>query len=197
MIHFQGRFITSAVSLKDAPPQDLAEVAFLGRSNVGKSSLINALLEQKNLAKSSSTPGKTRLINFFGVVCAGEMPKNFRFVDLPGFGYAKVSKAQKELWEKNLTAFLLKRTAIKIFLHLIDARHPGLETDQNVREFLQSICRLDQVIATIYTKTDKLTKVQAGQLLGAGAMKISSTSKTGINELRQYILDRLFKDGGQ
>ena len=102
-----AQFLTSATSIKESPSPDITEVAFLGRSNVGKSSLLNSLTNRKSLAKSSSTPGKTKLINFFDIKFKNEEDNIFkaRFVDLPGFGYAKVSKSLKEDWEKHLTDF--------------------------------------------------------------------------------------------
>ncbi len=102
-----AKFITSLVKFDENLSSNFSEVAFLGRSNVGKSSLINSLCKQKNLAKSSATPGKTQLINFFEVICKRNEEKfNINFIDLPGFGYAKVSKNLKEIWNQNLDEFL-------------------------------------------------------------------------------------------
>ena len=152
----ESAFITSATSSKNAPAPSITEIVFLGRSNVGKSSLINALLNAP-LAKSSATPGKTQLINFFSSLWLKENQKiPLCFVDLPGFGYAKVSKSIKKEWEKNLLSFLLSRQSIKLFLHLVDSRHTDLEIDKSVEAFLQEICKGDQKILRIYTKADKL-----------------------------------------
>lgn len=191
----KAQFIKSAASLSDSLPPDKAEVAFLGRSNVGKSSLINALASQKSLAKSSSTPGKTRLINFFSIsVAVGDEAGEFRLVDLPGFGYAKVSKDERALWEKNLTGFLLRRESIKLFLLLRDARHPDMEIDEEVKEFLSSISRGDFRIQEVYTKIDKLKKNELSLLKQKrkDALFVSSESKDGIESLRAAVMGAIF-----
>ncbi|HFQ62132.1 MAG TPA: ribosome biogenesis GTP-binding protein YsxC, partial [Epsilonproteobacteria bacterium] len=108
----EANFIKSAQSIADSLPEDMSEVVFLGRSNVGKSSTLNGLTQRKNLAKSSATPGKTQLINFFETrYLYNEQSYPVRFVDLPGFGYAKVSKTLKEVWQKNLVEFIQHRVS--------------------------------------------------------------------------------------
>ncbi len=192
-----AEFIKSSTKSADSVPQDFAEIAFLGRSNVGKSSLINAFTSKKALAKSSSTPGKTRLINFFDITAAeGEERLKFRLVDLPGFGYAKVSKSERELWEENLTKFLYERLAIKLFLLLRDARHPKMEIDDEVKEFLQSFDRKDFVIQEVFTKIDKLTKNELGALKrnNPTAIFISSSSKAGMDTLLARVHSALFTE---
>lgn len=161
----ESKFLSSASGLKNAPAPVASEVVFLGRSNVGKSTLINALLN-KNLAKSSSTPGKTQLINFFYSLWMHDS-KNipFVFVDLPGFGYAKVSKSIKKEWEKTLFEFLLSRRSIKLFLQLVDSRHSGLEIDSEVWQLLLAIAQGDQRILRIYTKADKLRQSELNFLM--------------------------------
>lgn len=191
----KAEFIKSASKSSEAPPQDFAEVAFLGRSNVGKSSLINSLTSKKSLAKSSSTPGKTRLINFFAIEAEENGERlHFRLVDLPGFGYAKVSKSEKELWEENLTRFLYERASIKLFLLLRDARHPKIKIDDEVKEFLLSLHRKDYAVQEVFTKTDKLTKNELATLKRnkPDAMFISSLSKAGMDTLLAKIYDALF-----
>jgi GTP-binding protein len=191
----KAQFIKSAASLSDSLPPDKAEVAFLGRSNVGKSSLINALVSQKSLAKSSQTPGKTRLINFFSVsVAVGDEVGEFRLVDLPGFGYAKVSKDERALWERNLTGFLLRRESIKLFLLLRDARHPDMEIDEEVKEFLSAISRGDFKIQEVYTKIDKLKKNELSLLRQKrkDAIFVSSESKDGMETLRAAVMGAIF-----
>lgn len=191
-----GQFLTSAQSIKDSPSPDTAEVAFLGRSNVGKSSLLNSLTKRKNLAKSSSTPGKTQLINFFDIKFKNEDGeyRYARLVDLPGFGYAKVSKSLKSEWHKNLTGFLEQRLSLQIFIHLIDARHPGLEIDNSVDEFLDSFKRGDQLILKVFTKIDKLKQADLHKLKSRypDAIFISNLKNRGIDKLEVTIANYLF-----
>jgi len=163
-----AKFVTSAPNIKAAPPSDEQnEVVFMARSNVGKSSLLNALTNHKGLAKVSSTPGKTRLINYFDVTFIDRdtsLKSVAKFVDLPGFGYAKVSKSIKYDWEKNLTDYISQREQIKLFIHLIDCRHPHLDIDTSVSEFLFDNVRENQYILQIFTKIDKLNQKEQNAL---------------------------------
>jgi GTP-binding protein len=194
-----ANFLTSAASITDSPSPDVAEIAFLGRSNVGKSSLLNSLTKRKNLAKSSSTPGKTQLINYFDIKFKSDVdeenPHRFaRFVDLPGFGYARVSKSIKKDWHRNLTQFLEERPSLQIFIHLIDSRHPHLEIDQSVDEFLKHIKRGDQIIINAFTKVDKLKQADLQKLKRANpdGIFISNLKNRGIRDLEKTIADYLF-----
>lgn len=193
-----AKFLTSAQSISDSPSPDCAEVAFLGRSNVGKSSLLNTLTNRKGLAKSSSTPGKTQLINYFDIkfkTSDEETPYLFsRFVDLPGFGYAKVSKSLKKEWNKNLTAYLELRPNLQIFVHLIDARHPQLDIDKNVDEFLENIKRGDQIIIHAFTKIDKLKQNDLAKLKREypNGIFVSNLKKRGLEQLQNKITGYLF-----
>ncbi len=192
-------FETSAPNVKLSPDNEYQnEVAFMARSNVGKSSLLNALTNRKSLAKVSSTPGKTRLINYFKVTFIdreNSLKNEAKFVDLPGFGYAKVSKSIKADWEKNLTDFISSRKQIKLFIHLIDCRHPHLDIDNSVLEFLQQNVTPDQVILQIFTKIDKLNQKEQGALRRdyPNAIMISNTKKRGLSKLTSIIYDTLFK----
>jgi len=194
----EASFLTSAQSINDSPSPDKAEVAFLGRSNVGKSSLLNTLTNRKGLAKSSSTPGKTQLINYFDIKFKTgneELPYLFaRFVDLPGFGYARVSKSLKKEWNKNLTGYLEQRPCLQIFVHLIDARHPELAIDQNVDEFLNEHKRGDQIIINAFTKIDKLKQNDLQKLKRAypEGIFISNLKKRGMQDLQNAITGYLF-----
>ncbi len=197
-----AQFFTSAQSLADSPSPDVAEVAFLGRSNVGKSSLLNTLTNRKGLAKSSSTPGKTQLINYFDIKfkVSDEEENQYRFarfVDLPGFGYAKVSKSLKHAWHKNLTDYLEQRASLRVYVHLIDARHPELEIDQSVDEFLKFIKRGDQIILNAFTKIDKLKQsdLQKLKYKYPEGVFISNLKKKGMEQLQNRIAQFLFFDG--
>nr|WP_315057683.1 GTPase [uncultured Campylobacter sp.] len=291
-----AQFITSAANIAGAPEFAMSEVAFLGRSNVGKSSLINALTGRKNLAKSSSTPGKTQLINFFEVkfkqklaadldgsqaettpdlaskgalnsaancardfadaaasernlkqdailnlksvsadfgsdrevdLAAGlasnsaQSPElNFTgrsalslagnpafsdlasleenisliFVDLPGFGYAKVSKKLHYIWQKNLDEFIKERLNIKLFVHLIDARQFDLTIDKNLQNYLASFLRGDQKVVRLYTKADKLNQSERAKLLryDPQAVLVSTLKGGGLQKAREIIVRGAF-----
>ena len=291
-----AQFITSAANIAGAPEFAMSEVAFLGRSNVGKSSLINALIGRKNLAKSSSTPGKTQLINFFEVkfkqklaadsdgsqnetspdlaskealslaancaqdradaavsernlkqdfvlnlksdsadfrsdletdLAAGFAPNSAQspelnlsdrsalslagnpafsdlaslgenisliFVDLPGFGYAKVSKKLHYIWQKNLDEFIKERLNIKLFVHLIDARQFDLAIDKNLQNYLASFLRGDQKVVRLYTKADKLNQSERAKLLrhDPQAVLVSTLKGSGLQKAREIIVRGAF-----
>jgi GTP-binding protein len=184
------KFLKSAPSIKEAIEPNLVEIALLGRSNVGKSSFLNAFLNQK-IAKTSSTPGKTQLINFFEVEDEG---KKYVLVDLPGFGYAKVSKSLKKEWGKNLDEFLKNRFNIKLFIHLRDARHPNLEIDENVDNYLKSFIKPDQQILTIFTKIDKLKQSELAKLKKEfpDALFVSNVKKRGFDRVKEKINEILW-----
>ena len=191
----EASFIISSSSKNNLLEEGISEVAFLGRSNVGKSSFINTLTNKKSLAKKSSTPGKTRLINFFEVVYKKDEEKYMaRFVDLPGFGYAKVSKSMQEEWSKNLTNFIKNRVSIRTFVHLIDARHPMQKIDKEVREYLNFIKREDQKIIEIFTKIDKLNQKELSRLKREfpNVLMISNLKNRGIQAANEAIFHSLF-----
>ena len=193
----EAKFITSAPNVLAAPESDEQnEVVFMARSNVGKSSLLNALTNHKGLAKVSSTPGKTRLINYFDVTFLDRDSGDksvAKFVDLPGFGYAKVSKSIKHDWEKNLTDYISQREQIKLFIHLIDCRHPHLDIDTSVSEFLFDNVRENQFILQIFTKIDKLNQKEQSALRREfpNAMMVSSSKKRGTHKIIKVIHDIL------
>ena len=190
-----AKFIKSSQSIHDSLDEGISEIVFLGRSNVGKSSIINALTNRKGLAKKSNTPGKTKLINYFELdYTAGEHDYLCRFVDLPGFGYARVSKVERNTWQKNLSEFLEKRVSIRLFIHLIDARHPELEIDEMVRGFLKELKRPDQDILEVFTKADKLNTKEKNKLKRdfPGCLLISNTKKQGLDRVTKTMLEKVF-----
>jgi GTP-binding protein len=190
-----ANFVTSAPSIKLALPDDMSEIAVMGRSNVGKSSFINSLTNRKNLAKSSSTPGKTRLINFFDIKFDCNQERMLaRLVDLPGFGYARVSKSEKKAWQKSLTEYITNRSSIRLFIHLLDARHLNMPIDEDVRTYLKSIKRPDQEVLEIFTKADKLKQKDLSRLRSQypDALVISNLKKSGIQKATDQIFKLLF-----
>ena len=149
MIIKNAQFITSAQKLSQCPDFGLPEIALLGRSNVGKSSFINTLTNNSKLAKTSNKPGKTRLINLFN------FDNNYIVADLPGYGYAQVSKEMQNEWQKNLEEYLLNRDSLKLLIQFIDSRHEIQKNDLQMQEWLFHN-RLDSIV--IATKIDLTPK---------------------------------------
>ena len=191
----EAEFIKSAQSIADSLPENMSEVVFLGRSNVGKSSTLNGLTQRKNLAKSSATPGKTQLINFFETryLYKGQSYP-VRFVDLPGFGYAKVSKSLKEVWQRNLVEFIEQRVSIRLYIHLRDARHPHAKIDDDVEAYISEFIRPDQRYLTVFTKIDKLNQKERNKLKREfpGSITVSNLKKSGFERLHKEILSTIF-----
>ena len=140
-------FLVSAMSPEQYPRQPLPEVAFAGRSNVGKSSLINTLVHRKGLVKTSATPGKTRAINFFLI------NQRFLLVDLPGYGYAKVPLEVRASWQPMVETYLQQRDTLRAVVHIVDLRHAPTAQDQQLREWLQ---HQGVVMLVVATKADKI-----------------------------------------
>ena len=149
MKYMQAKFLISAEKLSQCPEYTLPEFPLLGRSNVGKSSFINGLANHKKLAKTSNTPCKTRLINFF------DFSNKFMLADLPGYGYAKVSKEAQNRWQKYLEEYLLERKQITSLIQLVDGRHDIQKNDFQMREWVMAY---DLPIFTIITKMDYVPK---------------------------------------
>ncbi len=144
----KATFITSAPSLNDCPEETLPEICFAGRSNVGKSSLINKITNKKRLARTSNTPGKTQQMNFY------EIDDTFYIVDLPGFGFAKVPKKERDRWGRDIHEYLSKRSTLKLILHLVDCRHNPTVLDE---EFFYWMATNEKPFAVLLTKSDKLS----------------------------------------
>jgi GTP-binding protein len=176
----QAAFLAAAGRAADLPPPGPPELAFAGRSNVGKSSAINALLGRKGLARTSKTPGRTQTINFY------ELGGGARLVDLPGYGYARVPQALRERWKALVEAYLSKRNSLAGVVVLMDARRPLTPLDRQLLDWLGSACRL-----VLLTKADKLSRVEQAAALQetSAALKsevrlFSSTTRLGVEECR-------------
>jgi len=145
----QAEFVISAVGPNQYPEGALPEIALAGRSNVGKSSLINRMISRKNLARTSSKPGKTQQLNYYRI------NTDLFFVDLPGYGYAQVSKSERQKWGKFIEQYLLEREHLKLVLHVIDLRHPPTKDDQAMHDWLRhnGVPR-----CVVVTKADKIPK---------------------------------------
>ncbi|HKR59080.1 MAG TPA: ribosome biogenesis GTP-binding protein YihA/YsxC [Pyrinomonadaceae bacterium] len=150
-------FIKSAFTETDWPRDPRPEIAFMGRSNVGKSSLINSLLRVRGLARTSSTPGRTQSLNFFLI------NREFGFVDLPGFGYARVPKDIKSTWGEMVTSYLAKRSQLMLSIHIVDSRHEPTKLDLQLHEWLKHSAKPRLIVAT---KSDKLSNNELRENLG-------------------------------
>jgi GTP-binding protein len=188
-----SRFLLSASDAAHFPPPSLPEVAFLGRSNVGKSSVINALVGTK-LARTSNTPGRTRSINFFEIRRAGQPRPELLFTDLPGYGYAKVSREISQDWARFVDPYLHQRSSLALCLALVDANVPPQESDRQLLEFLEASGRPHVIVAT---KCDRLSSNElrrALQTLGQEyprAAIIPFSAKTGAGKDDLWGLIRL------
>lgn len=201
MKHPNVTFTASAASPKQFPRDGLPEIAFLGRSNVGKSSLLNALARTRNLARVSSQPGRTQTVNFFRV------DSDMYFVDLPGYGYAKVPIAVRATWESLVTGYLLDRAPLALCVFLVDARHDPMANDLLLHEFLEQH-ELPWVLAA--TKADKLGRGERRRRenalsggLGRSAravVPVSAVERDGVTalwrEIRRATADHLEEKHG-
>jgi len=190
MLIKSAEFVISAVRPQQYPAEELPEFAFAGRSNVGKSSLINTLVSRRKLVQTSSTPGKTRLINFFRVNDA------LMFVDLPGYGYARVSEEERRKWRPMIEQYLSRRENLKAVVLILDIRRTPNEEDA---QLLNWLARREIAAVLVVTKTDKLSKTsQAKQLkIIAGALEtdpdelvlFSAKSRQGRDVLWRTLVD--------
>jgi GTP-binding protein len=188
MTKIRARFVTSAAQPSDFPPPSLPEVAVVGRSNVGKSSLINALVGQASLARTSRTPGRTRLVNWF------EIDQRFHLVDLPGYGYAEVSQATRDSWRPLIEGYLADRTSLAGVLLLIDIRR-GVQDEE--LDFVPWLDQRTMPVVVALTKADKLAKnkrvleiARARQALGLrrDPFAVSVLSGEGIDPLWRAVV---------
>ncbi len=191
MIIQSANFVKSSANYLQCPPMDKPEYAFIGRSNVGKSSLINAITNNRKLAKTSGTPGKTQLINHFLI------NEDWFLVDLPGYGYARISKVIREKWEKMIMDYLFKRLNLMNTFILVDSRH---EPQKNDMELFQNYGANQLPFTIVFTKTDKLNKNQLSKNISAYKKELfkqweelppmilsSAVDKKGIDEILDSI----------
>ena len=186
----QLEFLKSAYTITQLDKSDKPEVIFCGRSNVGKSSLINTLLNRKNFAKTSSTPGKTRSINYYLI------DEKYKLVDLPDYGYAKISKIEREKWAKLVEDFLSNSESVELAFHLIDSRHKPTELDDKLNVLLK-VSSIPYII--ILNKIDKLNQSQLALtkkriikhypnlVFGENLLAFSSVTKKGRKELMSLL----------
>lgn len=186
----KAKFVTGAPSLDECPAPHFPEICFAGRSNVGKSSLINAMLDHKGLARTSNTPGKTQQMNYYLV------DDKTYFVDLPGFGYAKVPKEERERWGRDIRDYLLERPTLRLVVHLVDIRHKPSKLDE---EFFYWLGIHRMPFCVVLAKSDKLSRNRQNQskfrlekILDEMNIEVpivvtSSEERTGIEEIRKLI----------
>jgi len=187
MKQINANFIISAEKLSQCPDFPFPEFPLLGRSNVGKSSFINALANNKRLAKTSNTPGKTRLINFFN------FSDKFMMADLPGYGYAKVSKEAQAKWQKYLEEYLLNRKQIKSLIQFVDARHEIQKNDYQMREWVSAY---NLPIFTVVTKIDYIPRSKIQKVLsdvkkefGGDVLSFSAVDRYYCEKIIDYIIN--------
>ena len=187
-----AKFIGSYPSTEDLPADQGSEIAFCGRSNCGKSSILNALTNNKKLAKTSKTPGRTQSINVFEI----KSNSDFKIIDLPGYGYAKVSKKMRASWGQEIEKYLMTRQCLNALCIIMDIRHPFKEDDESLIDWCES---KDLPMILLLNKADKLSKSQiAKTVLNATkelnklstehfVIPVSATKKTGINLVLEKI----------
>ena len=200
----EAEFLTSSTEKSAGlgwPDEGTPEIAFAGRSNVGKSTLLQALMQRRGLVRISGTPGRTRLINFFRVVVApegGRGPadkRELRFVDLPGYGYAKVSKSEREKWLPFVDQYLSERASLKVLVLLVDPRRDaGLDET----EIVKYVADRGVLVVAVMTKADKLSKHErkpalekVKRALGLPTIAVSATDGDGIDELWRRIANAI------
>jgi GTP-binding protein len=180
-----AEFLKSAFKRADWPRDSLPEIAFLGRSNVGKSSLINSLLGVRSLARTSGTPGRTRTLNFFLI------NNEFRFVDLPGYGYARAAKEMKQNWAAAATDYLAKRMQLVLSIQIVDSRHEPSQKDLQLHDWLTHHRKAHLIVAT---KSDKLSRNElrqnldrAERVMQTEIVPYSAKTKRGRDEIWSVI----------
>jgi GTP-binding protein len=193
----QANYLISSPSVDKCPKPDRPEYAFIGRSNVGKSSLINAITNKKELAKVSSSPGKTQLINHFEIGSSDK--KQWYLVDLPGYGFAKVSQSSRRRWQQMIEGYLRKRETLTNVFALIDSRHEPQLIDL---EFINQLGKWQVPFTLVFTKSDKSTQKDVSRNINSFLQKMSeqweelpphfvtsAIKRTGVKQILQFIAD--------
>lgn len=190
MYNAPATFVTSAPRLEDCPPESLPEICFAGRSNVGKSSLINGLVSRKRLARTSNVPGKTQQMNYY------QIGETCFFVDLPGYGYAKVPIKERNRWGRNIREYLLNRKSLKLIVHLVDIRHKPTTLDE---DFFFWMASNEMPFCVLLSKADKISKnkvssakaevkkILAEMNIVVPILAYSSDNKQGIKEVQDLL----------
>jgi GTP-binding protein len=197
-----AKFMTSASKISQLPQGDMPEIAFVGRSNAGKSSAINTLAQQRQLAFASKTPGRTQLINLF-TLGPREAPDAY-FADLPGYGYAAVARGKKLVWQKVMADYLEVRRALMGVVLMVDSRHGFTPLDQQLLAFIAQRVKTGEIkLLVLLTKADKLTKTEAKQAVDAASAVLadfttddsdiavtpfSSLRRTGVEDAAEQLL---------
>lgn len=184
-----ARFLTTAAQLHQLPASDVPEVAFVGRSNAGKSTCINTLAQQRQLAFASKTPGRTQHINLFAV--GKQAAVNLVLADLPGYGYAAVNKESKARWQQVMTNYLVSRANLRAVVVLADSRHGLTELDESLLNIIRERVQSGLEFIVLLTKADKLTRSEQTKALsiarlqtaGGDAMMFSATHRLGLDDL--------------
>lgn len=195
----KSEYLISSPDITKCPKSDRPEFAFIGRSNVGKSSLINMIVDNKSLAKTSGTPGKTQMINHFTVISGDEKGREYSWylVDLPGYGFAKVSQKQRKGWEKMIDDYIMKRETLANLFILIDSRHSPQQLDI---DFVNKLGEKQIPFAIVFTKSDKETQRTVAQNVESFLQRLkesweelpphfvtSAIKKTGRNKVLEFI----------
>jgi GTP-binding protein len=192
MFNAQPKFITSATQLEECPPESLPEICFAGRSNVGKSSLINALLNKKNIARTSNVPGKTQQMNYY------QVGNEFFLVDLPGYGYAKVPKKERSRWGKNIREYLLNRKSLSLVLQVVDCRHDPSQLDE---DFFYWMAMNEKPFSVVLSKSDKISRNKVNQSkakvrrilkemnIEIPILPYSADTREGVPEIKELITE--------
>ena len=189
-----ARFLLSASDVAHFPPPGLPEIAFLGRSNVGKSSVINSLVGAK-LARTSATPGRTRSINFFEIRRAGQPKPELLFTDLPGYGYAKISREISQDWGQFIDPYLEQRPSLALCLVLIDANIPPQESDRQLLDFLAAHGKPHVIVATKSDRmsgNDRAVAMRQFNQQHPGVPVIAFSAKTGVGKEELWARIRAF-----